>query len=65
MHQRGIFAGCTLSIILFLAGMSIILEYSLVASTPQFHLNNISLPPMKAFMDNLNIVVQKLCFPML
>ena len=28
-HQWGIFAGCTLSIILFLAGMNIILEYSM------------------------------------
>ena len=55
-HQRGIFAGCTLSIILFLAGMNINLEYSLVATTPQFYLNNISLPPMRAFMDDLNIM---------
>ena len=28
-HQQRIFAGCTLSIILFLAGMNIILEYSM------------------------------------
>ena len=55
-HQRGIFASCTLSIILFLAGMNIILEYSLVATTPQFYLNNISLPPMRAFMDDLNLM---------
>ena len=40
-HQRGIFAGCTLSIILFLAGMNIILEYVLVACAP------ILLPPAK------------------
>ena len=31
-HQRGIFAGCTLSIILFLAGINIIIEYTLVTS---------------------------------
>ena len=60
-HQRRIFAGCTLSIILFLAGMNIILEYSLVATTPQFHLNNISLPPKRAFMDDLNIMSYTLC----
>ena len=60
-HQRGIFAGCTLSIILCLAGMNIILEYSLVAITPQFHLNNISLPPMRAFMDDLNIMSSNIC----
>ena len=60
-HQRGIFAGCTLSIILFLAGMNIILEYSLVATTPPFHLNNILLPPMRAFMDDLNIMSSTVC----
>ena len=36
--------------------MNIILAYSLVATIPQFHLNNISLPPMRAFMDNQNIM---------
>ena len=49
-HQRGIFASCSLSIILFLAGMNIILEYSLVATTPLFHLNNTPLPPMRAII---------------
>ena len=33
-HQRGIFAGCTLSIIFFLAGMNIILEYSVQTRVP-------------------------------
>ena len=60
-HQRGIFASCSLSIIHFLAGMNIILAYSLVAITPQFHLNNISLPPMRAFMDDLTIVSSTTC----
>ena len=49
------------SIILFLAGMNIILEYSLVATTTQFHLNNILLPPMRAFMDDLNIMSSTIC----
>ena len=35
-HMRGIFAGCTLSIILFLAGINIILEYTLLSSAPCF-----------------------------
>ena len=61
MHQRGIFAGCTLFIILFLVGMNIILEYSLVATRPQFHLNNILLPPMRAFMDDLNGMSSPIC----
>ena len=55
-HQRGIFAGCTLSKILFLPGMNIVLELSLVATTPQFHLNNISLSPVSALMDDLYIM---------
>ena len=33
-HQRGIFASCTLSIILFVAGMKIILEYSMQIIVP-------------------------------
>ena len=60
-HQRDIFAGCTLSIILFLAGMNIILEYSFVATTLHVHLNNVSLPPMRAFMDDLNIMSSTVC----
>ena len=60
-HQRGVFASYTLFVILFLAGMNIILEYSLVVITPQFHLNNISLPPMRAFMDDLNIMSSTFC----
>ena len=60
-HQRRIFGGCTLSVIHFLAGINIILEYSLVATTPQFHLNNISLPPMRTFMDDLNIMSSTFC----
>ena len=60
-HQCGLFACCTRPITLFLAGMNIILEYSLVATTPQFHLNNISLPPMRAFMDDVNIMSSTIC----
>ena len=35
-HLRGIFAGCTLSIILFLAGINVVIEYTLITSTPNF-----------------------------
>ena len=55
-HQRGIFAGCTLSIILFLAGMNIILEYSMQARVPQFTTNNTLLPLLRAFMDHLSLM---------
>ena len=39
-HQHGIFAGCTISIILFLAGMNEILEYSLHTKVPNFVISN-------------------------
>ena len=55
-HQWGIFAGCTLSIILFLAGMNIILEYSMQARVPQFTTNNTVLPLLFAFMDDLTLM---------
>ena len=55
-HQRGIFAGCTLSIILFLAGMNIILEYSLQVKVPKFITNNTELPLLCAFMDVLSLM---------
>ena len=56
-HQRGIFAVCTLSIILFLAGMNIILEYVLVACAPHFVTSRkVSLHLVKAFMDDVNVM---------
>ena len=45
----------------FLAGMNIILEYYLVATTPQFHLNYILLSPMRASMDDLHIISSTVC----
>ena len=54
-HQRRIFAGSTL-IILFLAGMNIIQEYSMQASIPQFTTNNTVLPLLRAFMDDLSLM---------
>ena len=56
-HMRGIFAGCTLSIILFLAGINIILEYTLLSSAPCFiNSSKVSLPLMRAFMDDINLM---------
>ena len=55
-HQRGIFAGCTLSIISFLAGINIILEYSMQARAPKFTTNNTALPFLRAFMDDLSLM---------
>ena len=55
-HHWGIFAGCTLSIILFLAGMNIILEYSAQVKVPKFTTNNTELPLLRAFMDDLSLM---------
>ena len=56
-HLRGIFAGCTLSIILFLAGINIIIEYTLLSSAPNFITSNkVSLPLIRAFMDDINLM---------
>ena len=55
-HQCGIFAGCTISVILFLAGMNVILEYSLHTNVPRFVINNNPLPLVRAFMDDLNLL---------
>ena len=55
-HQRGIFQGCTLSIILFLAGMNIIIEYASVAKVPKFIFKNTELPLLRAFMDDLSLM---------
>ena len=51
----GIFAGCTLSIVLFLAGINIIIEY--VTSAPSFVMSSkASLPLNRAFMDDMNLM---------
>ena len=55
-HQLGIFAGCTLSLILFLAGMNMILEYSVQARGPKFTTNNTASPLLRAFMDDLSLM---------
>ena len=55
-HMRGIFQGCTLSIILFLVGMNIIIEYALQTDAPHFVSKNTSLPLIRAFMDDINVM---------
>ena len=56
-HQTGIFASCTLSIILFLAGINIIIEYTLATSAPSFVMSSkVSIPLIRAFMDDMNLM---------
>ena len=56
-HFRGIFAGCTISIILFLAGINVIIEYTLTSNAKCFiNSSKVSLPLVRAFMDDLNLM---------
>ncbi|MGY8822248.1 MAG: reverse transcriptase domain-containing protein [Pseudomonadales bacterium] len=56
-HMKGIFTGCTISIILFLSGMNIILEYTLLSAANNFiSSSKTSLPLVRAFMDDLSLM---------
>ena len=56
-HFVGIFAGCTLSIILFLARINVVIEYTLASSARKFvSTGNVALPLVRAFMDDLNLM---------
>ena len=55
-HFRGIFGGCTLSIILFLAGTNVIIEYAILSKAPYFIYSwNVSPPLVRAFMDDMSL----------
>ena len=56
-HKKGIFAGCTLSIILFLCGINIIIEYACLSSAKEYVLSTgVSVPLLRAFMDDMDIM---------
>ena len=55
-HQWGIFASCTLSIILLLAGMNIILQYSLQVKVRKSTTNNTKLLLLSAFTDDVSLM---------
>ena len=52
-HQRGIFIGCTVSIILFLAAINIIIEFTLNVQDSLLREHHLG---MKAFMDDLFVM---------
>ena len=51
-HQKGIFAGCTVSIILFLSAINVVIEYISVA-TLEKAFDGMTSTPVKAFMDDM------------
>ena len=56
-HFRGIFQGCTISIILFLVGINIVIEYAVTSSASSvIHSNKVGLPRVRAFMDDINLM---------
>ena len=56
-HFKGIFAGCTLSIILFLAGINVIIVYVILLKAPPFlYSGKVSLPLVRAFMDDRSLM---------
>ena len=56
-HFKGIFAGCTFSRIIFLAGINAVIEYTLASSAHKFvSTGNVAFPLIRAFMDDLNLM---------
>ena len=52
-HERGIFTGCCLSIILFLAGMNVVIEYICNTEVERFvSLSKVLMPLVRALMDD-------------
>ena len=56
-HQRGIFTGCTVSIILFLSAINVVIEYILAEGASGYvTANGVEMPPVRAFMDDMNLM---------
>ena len=58
-HQyfKCIFAGCTLSIILFFAGINVITEYAILSKAPCFiYSGKVSLPLIRILIDDMGLM---------
>ena len=56
-YELGIFAGCTISVILFIAAFNIIIEFVAAGNLSRYRLANGNLLPLlRAFMDDLSIM---------
>ena len=59
LFERGIFAGCTLSVILFLAAINVIIEYVSMGRLPRYQLSGgLTLPLIRGFMDDLALALK-------
>jgi hypothetical protein len=57
MYERGIFAGCTISVVLFVAAFNVILEYVDVGEIERYKMSNgNTIELLRGFMDDVSIV---------
>ena len=58
-YEKGIFAGCTISIILFIAASNVILEHVSRIGLPQYNLSNTNtMPVLCAFKDDVSLMTR-------
>ena len=56
-YEKGIFAGCTVSVIIFLAAFNILLELIQTARVPCYKLHgSVEMPLLRGFMDDLTLM---------
>jgi hypothetical protein len=59
LFEKGIFAGCTLSVILFLAAINVVLEYVSIGKLPRYRITDgPPLPLIRGFMDDLALAAR-------
>ena len=59
LFEKGIFAGCTLSVILFLAAINVVIEYVTMGKLPRYQITNGPyLPSIRGFMDDLALAAK-------
>ena len=56
-YERGIFAGCTVSVVLFLLAFNLILDFVDRGDLEKYQLSDHSIEVLRAFMDDLSILV--------
>ena len=55
-YEKGIFAGCTLSVILFLMSFNVFMEYVELGNMDQFSIKGNLIEVLRGFMDDLSIL---------
>ena len=54
-YEKGIFAGCTISVILFLAAFNVIIEYVGAGHLKSYNLGGVDIEVLRGFMDDLSV----------